>query len=114
MGSGDDVCVTVTLVDGLVLARSAFHHSINYRSVVVLGKATLEDELGQATAELATREREHEAALATIRAELDLAVAFAGEARETIARLKALLQRRLAELESQLGALGEDANAASR
>jgi uncharacterized protein len=36
-----DVCVTVTLVDGLVLARSAFHHSINYRSVVVLGKATL-------------------------------------------------------------------------
>lgn len=36
-----DVCVTVTLVDGLVLARSAFHHSINYRSVVVLGRATL-------------------------------------------------------------------------
>ncbi len=35
------VCVTVTLVDGLVLARSAFHHSINYRSVVILGKATL-------------------------------------------------------------------------
>jgi len=31
------VCVTVTLVDGLVLARSAFHHSMNYRSVVVLG-----------------------------------------------------------------------------
>jgi nitroimidazol reductase NimA-like FMN-containing flavoprotein (pyridoxamine 5'-phosphate oxidase superfamily) len=36
-----DVCITVTLVDGLVLARSAFHHSINYRSVVVLGKARL-------------------------------------------------------------------------
>jgi hypothetical protein len=35
------VCVTVTLVDGLVLARSAFHHSINYRSVVILGTATL-------------------------------------------------------------------------
>jgi nitroimidazol reductase NimA-like FMN-containing flavoprotein (pyridoxamine 5'-phosphate oxidase superfamily) len=35
------VCVTVTLVDGLVLARSAFHHSINYRSVVILGVATL-------------------------------------------------------------------------
>jgi uncharacterized protein len=34
-----DVCVTVTLIDGLVLARSAFHHSMNYRSVVVLGKA---------------------------------------------------------------------------
>lgn len=36
---GLEVCVTVTLVDGLVLARSAFHHSINYRSVVVLGLA---------------------------------------------------------------------------
>ena len=36
---GLDVCVTVTLVDGLVLARSAFHHSINYRSVVALGTA---------------------------------------------------------------------------
>lgn len=33
------VCVTVTLVDGLVLARSAFHHSMNYRSVVVFGRA---------------------------------------------------------------------------
>ena len=36
---GVDACVTVTLVDGLVLARSAFHHSMNYRSVVVFGKA---------------------------------------------------------------------------
>jgi nitroimidazol reductase NimA-like FMN-containing flavoprotein (pyridoxamine 5'-phosphate oxidase superfamily) len=36
---GVDVCVTVTLVDGMVLARSAFHHSVNYRSVVALGKA---------------------------------------------------------------------------
>jgi uncharacterized protein len=34
---GVDACVTVTLLDGLVLARSAFHHSMNYRSVVVLG-----------------------------------------------------------------------------
>ena len=39
LGQGALVCVTVTLVDGLVLARSAFHHSINYRSVVVLGQA---------------------------------------------------------------------------
>jgi uncharacterized protein len=37
---GVPVCVTVTLLDGLVLARSAFHHSANYRSVVVLGQAT--------------------------------------------------------------------------
>lgn len=36
---GIDVCVTVTLLDGLVLARSAFHHSMNYRSVVVFGRA---------------------------------------------------------------------------
>lgn len=34
-----DVCVTVTLIDGLVLARSAFHHSVNYRSVVIFGRA---------------------------------------------------------------------------
>jgi nitroimidazol reductase NimA-like FMN-containing flavoprotein (pyridoxamine 5'-phosphate oxidase superfamily) len=39
LGAGGEVCVTVTLVDGLVLARSAFHHSINYRSVVVFGRA---------------------------------------------------------------------------
>lgn len=43
--AGVDVCVTVTLVDGLVLARSAFHHSLNYRSVVVFGNAKpVEDE----------------------------------------------------------------------
>lgn len=36
-----DVCVTVTLVDALVLSRSAFHHSMNYRSVVVYGRAAL-------------------------------------------------------------------------
>ena len=39
LSEGVPVCVTVTLVDGLVLARSAFHHSVNYRSVVVLGTA---------------------------------------------------------------------------
>jgi hypothetical protein len=41
IAGGVDVCVTVTLIDGLVLARSAFHHSMNYRSVVILGKAQL-------------------------------------------------------------------------
>ena len=39
LDQGVAICVTVSLVDGLVLARSAFHHSINYRSVVVLGTA---------------------------------------------------------------------------
>jgi uncharacterized protein len=40
LARGAPACVTVTLIDGLVLARSAFHHSINYRSVVLLGTAT--------------------------------------------------------------------------
>lgn len=45
LAGGVEVCVTVTLLDGLVLARSAFHHSINYRSVVVFGRAlVVEDE----------------------------------------------------------------------
>lgn len=43
-GDGLTVCVTVTLIDGLVLARSAFHHSVNYRSVVVRGRARLLDD----------------------------------------------------------------------
>ena len=44
MKEGLAVCLTVTLLDGLVLARSVFNHSMNYRSVVVLGKATLVDD----------------------------------------------------------------------
>ena len=44
LAGGVDACLTVTLLDGLVLARSAFNHSVNYRSVVVLGRAEpLED-----------------------------------------------------------------------
>ena len=41
LSQGIEVCVTVTLLDGLVIARSAFHHSMNYRSVVIFGTATL-------------------------------------------------------------------------
>jgi uncharacterized protein len=41
LAQGVDVCVTVTLVDAYVLARSAFHHSMNYRSVTALGRARL-------------------------------------------------------------------------
>jgi nitroimidazol reductase NimA-like FMN-containing flavoprotein (pyridoxamine 5'-phosphate oxidase superfamily) len=52
---GMDVCVTVTLVDGLVLARSAFHHSMNYRSVMVVGRTRP-----------VTDPREKEAALAAL------------------------------------------------
>ena len=41
LSQGIEICVTVTLLDGVVLARSAFHHSMNYRSVVIFGTATL-------------------------------------------------------------------------
>jgi nitroimidazol reductase NimA-like FMN-containing flavoprotein (pyridoxamine 5'-phosphate oxidase superfamily) len=48
---GVEVCVTATLLDGLVIARSLFHHSMNYRSVVLFGRATLvEDEAEKAHA----------------------------------------------------------------
>ena len=46
---GGAVCVTVTLVDGLVLARSAFHHSIDYRSVVILGRGRLIGDVAEKT-----------------------------------------------------------------
>jgi uncharacterized protein len=47
LASGLNVCVTVTLADGLVLARSVFNHSMNYRSVVALGNAVIVDEPGE-------------------------------------------------------------------
>lgn len=48
---GIEMCVTVTLLDGLVLARSAFHHSMNYRSVVIFGTASVvEDKTAQLAA----------------------------------------------------------------
>ena len=54
---GIDACVTVMLLDGLVLARSAFHHSMNYRSVVIFGRAELvEDREGKLAALFALSE----------------------------------------------------------
>lgn len=47
LSQGINVCVTVTLIDGLVLARSAFHHSMNYRSVVILGTAERVSDIGE-------------------------------------------------------------------
>jgi nitroimidazol reductase NimA-like FMN-containing flavoprotein (pyridoxamine 5'-phosphate oxidase superfamily) len=44
MRSGNEICVTVTLVDGLVVARAAFHNSMNYRSVVVFGTPRIVDD----------------------------------------------------------------------
>ena len=54
LDEGIRVCVTVTLLDGLVLARSIFNHSMNYRSVVILGKATLVDDPHEKLAALRT------------------------------------------------------------
>lgn len=57
VGQGIDVCITVTLIDGLVLARSAFHHSMNYRSVVVFGRAkVIEDRAAKIEALIALSE----------------------------------------------------------
>lgn len=52
LDQGVPVCVTVTLLDGLVLARSVFNHSMNYRSVVILGTATLVDDPAEKIAAL--------------------------------------------------------------
>jgi len=49
---GIQISIGVTLVDGIVLARSAFHHSMNYRSVVLFGNATLVDDQDEKTAGL--------------------------------------------------------------
>jgi nitroimidazol reductase NimA-like FMN-containing flavoprotein (pyridoxamine 5'-phosphate oxidase superfamily) len=56
LGSGEEICVAITHLDGLVLARSAFHHSMNYRSVVIYGRPepiTEAAELRAALADLA-------------------------------------------------------------
>jgi len=52
LAAGAEVCLAVTLVDGLVLARSAFHHSVNYRSVVLFGGATLVSDAAEKVAAL--------------------------------------------------------------
>jgi len=52
LNEGIPVCITVTLLDGLVLARSVFNHSMNYRSVVILGVATLVDDPAEKLAAL--------------------------------------------------------------
>ena len=52
LDQGVPVCITVTLLDGLVLARSVFNHSMNYRSVVILGTATIVDDPAEKLAAL--------------------------------------------------------------
>jgi nitroimidazol reductase NimA-like FMN-containing flavoprotein (pyridoxamine 5'-phosphate oxidase superfamily) len=53
LAGGLDACVTVTLLDALVLARTAFHHSVNYRSVVLFGRAAPVDDTTAKLAALA-------------------------------------------------------------
>lgn len=53
LGGGADVCVTTTLLDGLVLARSVYNHSMNYRSAVVFGRASAVEERDEKLAALA-------------------------------------------------------------
>lgn len=53
VGSGIEACLSVTIVDGLVLARSHFHHSANYRSVVAFGRASIIDDADAKVAALA-------------------------------------------------------------
>jgi hypothetical protein len=58
LAAGGEVCLTVALIDGLVLARSAFHHSVNYRSVTVFGRArAITDDAGKLAALRAFTER---------------------------------------------------------
>jgi nitroimidazol reductase NimA-like FMN-containing flavoprotein (pyridoxamine 5'-phosphate oxidase superfamily) len=52
LAGGIDICVTATLLDGIVLARSAYNHSLNYRSAVVLGRALPVEERGEKLAAL--------------------------------------------------------------
>jgi uncharacterized protein len=52
MATGQQVCVTITLLDGLVCARAVFHHSMNYRSAVIFGEARLVTEAGEKLAAL--------------------------------------------------------------
>jgi nitroimidazol reductase NimA-like FMN-containing flavoprotein (pyridoxamine 5'-phosphate oxidase superfamily) len=47
LADGGEFCCTVTLLDGLVLARSAFHHSVNYRSVVAFGRGCTVEDAGE-------------------------------------------------------------------
>jgi len=46
LAAGNEVCITITHLDGLVLARSVFHHSMNYRSAVLYGKGTIIEDAG--------------------------------------------------------------------
>ncbi len=52
LAAGAPACLTVSLIDGLVLARSAMHHSANYRSAMLIGRARIVEDLGEKRAAL--------------------------------------------------------------
>ncbi len=100
-GRDQDICVTLTVLDGLVLARSAFHHSLNYRSVVVLGRADIvSDEVERGRALEALMERLVPGRQATLRPTTE------AEIRQT-AILRLSLERASAKVRS--GAPADDA-----
>lgn len=68
LAAGAEACITVTHVDGFVMARSAFHHSINYRSAVIFGRGeAITDEAAKRDALEAFMERLHPGRWATVR-----------------------------------------------
>lgn len=72
LAAGAEICLTVTLLDGLVLARSAFHHSMNYRSVVAFGRAAaINDETQKSKALVALMEHLLPGRMAQVRAPSD-------------------------------------------
>jgi len=93
LACGGDVCLTVTLLDGLVLARSAFHHSVNYRSVVVFGHARAVESDAEKTAALrAFTERVHPGRWDLVRepnaAELKATLVLALPLEEAVAKVR--------------------------
>lgn len=92
-GRDREVCVTLTVLDGLVLARSAFHHSLNYRSVVVLGRAEVVHDEGERRRALeALMERLVPGRGATLRPTTDVEVRQTAVLRVSLAKASAKLR----------------------
>jgi nitroimidazol reductase NimA-like FMN-containing flavoprotein (pyridoxamine 5'-phosphate oxidase superfamily) len=92
-GRDQEVCVTLTVLDGLVLARSAFHHSLNYRSVVVLGRAELvRDEVERARALDLLMERLLPGRQATLRPTTDVELRQTAVLRVSLAKASAKMR----------------------
>ena len=94
LGAGGEACVTVTHVDGFVMARSAFHHSINYRSVMVFGRGEAVTDEAEKTAALeAFMERLHPGRWDVVRPPNAQELKATGVVRIPIAEASAKLRR---------------------